>query len=90
MINIRKAKLKDINQIINLEKELLDYAVEILNESNTEDLVDISLRDNFYHILFNNIKGRIFSKNDAIFIAESDGEVIGHMIISIKKNFPIF
>ena len=25
-----------------------------------------------------------------IFIAEFNGEVVGHMIISVKKNFPIF
>lgn len=90
MINIRQAKLKDINLILNFEKELLDYAGDILNEFNPEALVDIKLKDDFENILFNFIRGRIFSKNDAIFIAEFDGEVIGHMIISIKKNFPIF
>jgi len=90
MIIIRKAKLKDINQILNFEKEILDYASNILNEFNPKALVDISLRDDFEKILFDYIRGRIFSKNDTIFIAELHGEVIGHMIISVKKNFPIF
>ncbi len=90
MIVIRKAKLNDINIILNFEKKLYDYSVNLLNKFNPEDLVDIRLRDDFENILFDYIKARIFSKNDAIFIVESDGEVIGHMIISIKKNFPIF
>ncbi|KYK30677.1 MAG: hypothetical protein AYK22_08560 [Thermoplasmatales archaeon SG8-52-3] len=82
--------MKDINIILNFEKELLDYAGDILNEFNLDALVDIRLKDDFENILFNYIRKRIFSKNDAIFIAEFDGVVIGHMIISIKKNFPIF
>ena len=36
------------------------------------------------------IRGRIYSKNDAIFIAEFNGKPVGHMIITIKKSHPIF
>jgi len=90
MINIRKAKLKDINSILNLEKNLLDSAYEIMNKFTQENLIDFDLKEDYEKILLNYIKGRIFSKNDAIYIAEKDGEIVGHMIISKKKSYPIF
>jgi GNAT superfamily N-acetyltransferase len=90
MINIRKAKLKDINTILDLEKNLLDSAYNIMNEFTPDDLIDFNLKEDYENILLNYIKGRIFSKNDAIFIAENDGQAIGHMIISKKKSYPIF
>ena len=90
MIKIRKAKLQDIYLILKFEKDLLNYATKIINEYNPQQLIDIRLRKDFEDILFKYIKGRIFSKNDAVFIAEFKDEAVGHMIVSIKKNFPIF
>ena len=90
MIHIRKAKLKDINSILDLEKNLLDSAYEIMNKFTPENLIDFDLKEEYEKILLNYIKGRIFSKNDAIFIAEKDGTAVGHMIISKKKSYPIF
>jgi len=90
MINIRKAKLKDINSILDLEKNLLNSAYEIMNEFTPENLIDFDLKEDYEKFLINYIKGRIFSKNDAIFIAEKDGKAVGHMIISKKKSYPIF
>lgn len=90
MIVVRKAKLEDISLIMKFEKELLSYATNIINEYNPQQLIDIRLREDFEDILFKYIRGRIYSKNDAVFIAEFKDEAVGHMIASIKKNFPIF
>jgi ribosomal protein S18 acetylase RimI-like enzyme len=90
MISVRKAKLKDINKIIDFEKELLNSAFDIINEFKPDNLIDFNLKDDYEKILIDYIKGRIFSKSDAIFIAEKDGKPVGHMIISKKKNYPIF
>ncbi len=90
MIKVRKAKLQDIYLILKFEKDLLNYAVNIISEYHPQQLIDIRLRNDFEDILFKYIRGRIYSKNDAVFIAEFKGEAVGHMVVSIKKNFPIF
>ena len=90
MINIRKAKLNDIALVLNFENGLLDSAHEIMNKFTSDHFVDFKLRSDYKEKLLKYIKGRIYSKNDAIFIAEYKGKPVGHMIISIKKNFPIF
>ena len=90
MVIIRKAKLRDINMILKSEKDLLNHAVNIVNKYHPKHLIDAKLRKDYEDILFKYIRGRIYSKNDAVFIAEIKGEVVGHMIVSIKKNFSIF
>ena len=90
MIVIRKAKLKDIDLIFNFEKKLFKSADDIMNKYCREHFVDYRLKKDYREILSKYIKGRIYSKNDAIFIAEVNGKPVGHMVISIKKNHPIF
>lgn len=90
MINVRKAKVNDIDLILNFENDLLNSALDLMKKYTPQNLSDWVLKDDYNEILLNYIKGRIYSKNDAIFISEVDGKPVGHMIISIKKNFPIF
>ena len=90
MIKVRKAKLKDINIILNFENELLNNSYNMMKKYSPHNLNDWNLKKDYNDILSKYIKGRIFSKNDAIFISEFNGKPVGHMIISIKKNFPIF
>jgi ribosomal protein S18 acetylase RimI-like enzyme len=90
MIVIRKAKLKDIDLILNFEKKLIKSADDIINKYCPQNFVDYRLKNDYEEILSRYIKGRIYSKNDAIFIAELNGKLVGHMIISIKKSHPIF
>ena len=90
MIVIRKAKLKDVDLILNFEKKLIKSADDIINKYCPQHFVDFRLKKDYEKILSKYIKGRIYSKNDAIFIAELNGKPVGHMIISIKKSHPIF
>jgi GNAT superfamily N-acetyltransferase len=90
MIKIRKAKVKDINIILNFEKDLWNCSVDLMNKYYPQHQNDINLKNGYEEILIKYIRGRIFSKNDAIFISEINEKPVGHMIISIKKSFPIF
>ena len=90
MIVVRKAKLKDIDLILNFEKKLIKSADSIMNKYCPQHFLDFLLKKDYMEILSKYIKGRIYSKNDAIFIAELNGKPVGHMIISIKKSHPIF
>jgi GNAT superfamily N-acetyltransferase len=90
MIVIRKAKVKDIDVIVNFEKKLIKSADDIMNNYCPKHCVDYRLKKDYGEILSTYIKGRIYSKNDAVFIAELNGKPVGHMIISIKKSHPIF
>lgn len=90
MIVIRKAKLKDIDLILNFEKKLIKSADDIINKYCPQYFADYQLKKNYEEILCKYIKGRIYSKNDAIFIAQINGKAVGHIIISIKKSHPIF
>lgn len=90
MIVIRKAKLKDIDLILNFEKKLIKSADDIMIKYCPQHFVDYRLKNDYGEILSKYIKGRIYSKNDAIFIAELNGKPVGHIMLSIKKSHPIF
>ena len=90
MTVIRKAKLKDIDLILNFEKKLFKSADDIMKKYCPEHFIEYRLKKDYGEILSEYIKGRIYSKNDAIFIAEVNGKPVGHMVVSIKKNHPIF
>ena len=90
MIKVRKDKVKDLNIILNFEKKLIHSAEDIMNKYCPQHFIDMRLKKDYGDILSKYIRGRIYSKNDAIFIAEFNGKPVGHMIITIKKSHPIF
>ena len=81
-MEIRKAKLKDIAQIVNYGLELLKYHQSI-------DLYFTPDKNakNFYQKLFRKF---IYSRNSNLLVAEDCGEVIGYALGGIHPRMPIF
>ena len=90
MIIIKKARIKDINIILNFEKKLYDSSVKIMNKFTPQHICDIELKSDYDEILLKFIRSFIYSKNGTIFLSYINKKPVGHMIISIQKSHPIF
>ena len=90
MIVVRKARVKDINLILEFEKKLYDNQVKIMNKFSPQHNIDIALKSDYKEILFKYLKSMIYSKHGAIFISEFNNKPVGHIILSIQKSHPIF
>ena len=83
---IRKAVKKDIPRIIELWKVLRDYHVRHLGYNDEI----CRHRKNAVSIYKRHVTQKIRARNYAIFVAESDGKVVGHTIVRISKSPPIY
>ena len=90
MINVKKARVKDIDLIFKFEKKLYDSQIVIMKKFCPHHVEDINLKSNYKDILIKYIKSMIYSKNGAIFISYMEEKPVGYMIISIQKSHPIF
>ena len=89
-ISVRKARLKDIPEILKMWKVFMsehDMMVVSKNPSLKPhyDMLKTGPGD-FERYARNNIH----SKNAIIFLAEKDGKIIGYCLCRIKRNIPIF
>ena len=90
MIKIRKAKLKDINSIVTLEKKLIDHSDKIIKNSYPENLKDFYFNKSRDEIAKKFIKNAIHSKNGLVIIAENNEKILGYLLITIRNNFSFF
>jgi len=90
MVIIRKAKLKEVPEIVKLWKEFMKDHREIINSRTKYFTVYQEMKksapDNFKSYVSRNIR----SKNGTVFVAEDNGKLAGYSLIIIKKNIPIF
>jgi len=52
MITVRKARVRDIDLILEFEKKLYDSAVKIMKNFCPQHRVDIILKSNYKEVLF--------------------------------------
>lgn len=90
MIKIRKAGLRDIASIIKLEKKLIDHGDEIIKNSYPQNLKDFCYNKPHDEIARNFIKNAIHSKNGLVLVSEIDNNIVGYLLITIRKNYPFF
>lgn len=86
MIEIRKARVKDIPSITRLDKILDDESNEIVKNNYPEYLEDFSFNKPDDKIFMNLIKKAIYSKNSLVLVSEINSLVVGYLFLSIKKN----
>lgn len=84
-MRIRKASLKDVSEIVNLWRKLMEYhdkfkVCQIFNKRKQ------NAGKNFYGFVKKNIK----SRNGLVLVAEDNGKIIAYNINYIKNNIPIF
>jgi ribosomal protein S18 acetylase RimI-like enzyme len=89
MIEIRKAKLKDIDNISNLFLEAYVTQADIVKKHCPQHLEDMILKmdDNIFKDF---IKKKIYSKNSVLYVSEEGKNLFGFILFSIVKNSPVY
>lgn len=81
-MKIRKAKLKDIEQITNYGIKLISYHQKL----DSYFAVDKGAKDCYRKIF----KKSIYSKNSNLLVAEKDGKIIGYALGGMHPRLSIF
>jgi GNAT superfamily N-acetyltransferase len=87
---IRKAKLKDVATVVELEKELMDNQVELVGKYSPEHSRGLRLKKDSPKIIESFVRRMIRSKNGLVLLAEIDDYPVGYLILMIRKNIPVF
>ncbi len=91
MIEIKKAKLKDVDLIVKLWKEFMTYLATDMNPEKIKNLKPFfEKKKNAEEIFKTYIKKCIRSKNYLLNIAYVDGKPAGYSFLEIKNTIPIF
>jgi GNAT superfamily N-acetyltransferase len=90
MIKIRKARLKDTDEILDLWKDFMSEHDNVVIKRNSMlkpyTIKKSDAKNNFRSFIKRNIR----SRNGIVFVAEDGKEIIGYLLCTIKKNIPIF
>lgn len=89
-MKLRKAHKKDYKKIAELWMEFENYQ-DSLWKGNKKKLNNIfeKTKPKVLKLLEREVLGHLKLKNSLYIVAEKDGEIIGYLSISIKKNFHI-
>ncbi len=80
-INIRKAKLKDLNTLVKLNTELLRHHLKF--EKELDALAPPKKRK---PAMEKKVRQRIYSKNSLAIVAEESNQIVGYLTASIKQK----
>ena len=86
MIEIRKAKLKDIDNVSNLFLEAYETQVNIVKKYCPQHLKDMIIKSENTKIFRDLIKKKIYSKRSMLYVSEDNGKLFGFILFSIEKN----
>ncbi len=87
---IRKAKLKDVPDIVKMWKEFMEEHDKIVTSSESKLREQLKRKKEAEKLFKDYIAKNIRSKNSILFIAEVNGEPIGYNMSHIKPDIPIF
>ena len=90
MIDIRKAKLKDIENIAELFLEAYETQVDIVKKHCPQHLEDMTLKENNAEIFKDLIKKKIYSRNCMLYVSEDNNKLFGFILFSIVNSSPIY
>lgn len=88
MVMIRKARLKDVDDMIPLWHEFMDEHRE-MGRKWREDMIP-EIKGNVSDLMRSYFSRNIRSRNAIFLVVEDDGKVKGFMLSNIMKNIPIF
>jgi len=90
MIKVRKAKLKDLDIIMELWRDFLKEHRENLKNKNPRFKEFFALKNNAFDMAKEYNKQIIKRSDSAIHLAEENGYAIAYNLIEIKQGIPIF
>ena len=83
MIEINKAQLKDVEEIVKLRKKLYEFYAKI-------DEKEYGLKKNAFELLKKETKKNLKSNKYVSYVAKKEGKIVGFVQGVIKNNYPIF
>ena len=90
MIKIRKAKMRDVERVVEMWKEFRKEHDRKRIEENPKLRKHIKKKKGAEKIFKKWITKNIKSKNSIVWIGEADGEIAGYSLNYIKENIPVF
>jgi ribosomal protein S18 acetylase RimI-like enzyme len=90
MVTIRKARLADVEEIVQLWKEFFDKLDDKVVSGNPLLRYYVAKKVNADQIFKDFAKKTIRSKNGIVLVAEVDSKLAGYALSYIKKNISVF
>ena len=81
-IFIRKGKIADKEQILNLWHEMMDYHREITN-------IDFEMVEEAPELFMKYYTNHVRSRNKLAVVADDNGAIVGYLLGSIQKRPPV-
>jgi|GEM_PF-947481 len=89
MVVIRKARLYDIKNIVDLFSEGYNTQVDIVKKYCPQHLEDFIFKDDCVEILNDFVRKTIYSKNSRIYLSEENNKPFGYIKFSLVKSSPV-
>jgi ribosomal protein S18 acetylase RimI-like enzyme len=90
MITVRKARLKDVESIVNLWKEFMQEHDGIIFKQTPKLMLFLARKKDAAEIFRKFVQKNIRSKNGIVFIGESNGHLIGYSLALVKDNVGVY
>jgi len=90
MVEIRKAKLKDVSELTDMWVEFMKYHDNVVISHNSKIKVWLAKRKDAKTLWKKHITKSIRSKNSVVHVAEDKGKLVAYSLISIKPGIPVF
>ena len=90
MVKVRKARLSDVDEIVQLWKEFFDEHDNMVISGNTQLAPYMEKKSDADQKFRNFAKKTIRSRNGLILVADDDGKLVGYALSLIKKNIVVF
>lgn len=89
-MEVRKATVKDIDSIMELNQDLINFHIRILEKHKPQHNKDFKEKPNAKKTIRRFIKKLIRSKKGFVIVVENNDKLIGYLVAMIEKNIPIF
>lgn len=90
MIKVRKAKLKDVDNIVILWNEFMEGHDKIVLKKTPQLKQFLIRKKNAAEIFRKFVKKNIMSKNGMVYLAEANNEPAGYSLVLIKSNIVVY
>ena len=88
MVRIRKARLKDLDELVVLWERFMNHQRE-LGRKNGRDMLP-KMKEEACEIVRSYYSSNIWSRNGYLLVLEDGSSVRGYMLSRIVKNIPVF
>lgn len=90
MFKVRKAQLKDLDDLIDSWERFMKIHNQIVHEANSQFKEDVVLKKNAPEIFRRYLKKSIRSHDSEVFIAEDKAKLAGFIIVNIRDYIPVY